>query len=115
MGVSKITNGNLARMKRLGLKFMTKKDASFSMNNVLSMDLETCSVANTEGRFMVYAVGFYHNSIGYQRLVAENEHELCTGSFLWKAINTWKQIAHTDSNKNIWGNIIHLRPQRIDI
>ena len=62
LGVSKITNGDtlhLARMKQLGLKFMAKKDASFSMNNVLSMDLETCSVANTEGRFMVYAVGFF--------------------------------------------------------
>ena len=29
---------------------------AFSMHNVLSMDLETCSVANMEGRFMVYAV-----------------------------------------------------------
>ena len=63
------------------------------MSNVLSMDLETGSVINTDGRFMVYAVGFHHKSIGYHRIVAETEEELVTGSFIWKAIKQWRDVA----------------------
>ena len=42
---------------------------------------------------MVYSIGWYHHSKGYHIFVAETEHELCTGSFLWKALKKWKQLA----------------------
>ena len=62
---SKITKENMASMKELGLVFDTSLSdgKAFGMSNVLSMDLETCSVANSGGRFMVYAVGFFTNQL----------------------------------------------------
>ena len=54
---SDITEDNMLSMKQSGLKFLLSGEA-FNMRNVVSMDIETCSEANTESRFMVYAVVF---------------------------------------------------------
>ena len=86
---SNCTEENMASMKQLGIKFLGT-GGTFSMHNVLSMDLETCTVANTESRFMVYSIGWYHHSIGYHNLVAKTEIEFYTGSIVWEAFMKWK-------------------------
>jgi hypothetical protein len=72
-------------LTKLPLQFPT---VEFAMNNVISMDLETCSVKGQEGRFMTYAVGWRFRD-QYWKLVAETEEELETNGVLWKAIQAW--------------------------
>ena len=62
------------------------------MDNVMSMDIETCSVVQTGGRFMPYAVGWCYNA-NYSVRVAETESELTRGTMLWEAVQTWNELA----------------------
>ena len=62
------------------------------MENVMSMDIETCSVAQTGGRFMPYAVGWCYGT-AYNVRVAETESELTRGTILWEAVQTWNEMA----------------------
>ena len=62
------------------------------MDNVMSMDIETCSVVQTGGRCMPYAVGWCYNT-DYSVRVAETESELTRGTMLWEAVQTWSELA----------------------
>ena len=54
-----------------------RRPASFSMDNIVCMDLETSSVRDTGGAFMVYAVGWLFGG-QYRSLVANTSEELRT-------------------------------------
>ena len=76
-------------IKEMGLTFPEK---TFDMSNVISMDIETCSVMNSGGRFMTYAVGWRFKG-EYCSLVAETEAELESNTILWRAIEEWNKLA----------------------
>jgi len=82
--------------KKVRPQFINKKgaypDKTFDMDNVVSFDIETCSVAGTGGRFMTYAVGWQYGN-HYKSFVAETEAELEQNTILWKAIQRWQEIA----------------------
>jgi len=67
------------------------RPSSFSMDNIVCMDLETCSVRDTGGTFMVYAVGWLFGG-QYRSLVANTSEELRTNEVLWQAIEAWCQF-----------------------
>tara|TARA_Y100001963_G_scaffold154732_1_gene244166 strand:- start:726 stop:4754 length:4029 start_codon:yes stop_codon:yes gene_type:complete len=71
---------------------LTFPRASFSMDNVISMDLETCSVEEHSGVFFIYAVGWYYRGT-YHHRIAETAQELQTNAILWEAIQDWTDIA----------------------
>jgi len=87
-----------------------RKAASFSMDNIVCMDLETCSVRDTGGTFMVYAVGWNHKC-NYTSLIANTSRDLQTNEVLWQAINAWcaletqsRPTASTEDQENTSDN-----------
>lgn len=66
-------------------------EAAFSMDDVVTMDLETASVLDTKGNFLVYAVGWsFHGQ--YHSRVASTSEELQTNGVLWDALTQWSQL-----------------------
>ncbi len=80
----------MGEIQKMGLTF---PDVHYDMTKTLAMDLETCSVANTNGRFLVYAVGFRYMDKRV-RLVAHTADDL-RGGLMWKALQSWQQIAES--------------------
>ena len=69
------------------------------MHNCWIIDIETSSVKNTGGRFLVHNVGWVHNLSGVaerkdvEELVAQTVEELAESTVMWDALEKWKEIA----------------------
>ena len=55
-----MTRENWQLLEEQGLIFDVEKHKPFNMDNCLCMDIETCSLINTGGRFLVHNVGWGH-------------------------------------------------------
>ena len=103
-----MTRENWQLLEEQGLIFDVEKHKPFNMDNCLCMDIETCSLINTGGRFLVHNVGWGHTLHGLdidtgepfsrehvKELVAQSEQELATSGVLWDALQQWQLIADT--------------------
>ena len=100
LGIDPLNNKQVAanRTKLTNMSLTFGKCAPFDMTNVLAMDIETCSVANSNGKFLVYAVGWWFNGV-YKALFAETETELESNTILWRALQEWCKLAESIPQK----------------
>ena len=70
---------------------LTVPEVAYDMSQTLAMDLETCSIVHSNGRFLVYAIGYRYMGRRTQ-LVADTIDDL-RGGLMWKALEQWQQIA----------------------
>ena len=70
---------------------LTVPDVAYDMQQTLAMDLETCSIAHSNGHFLVYAIGYRYMGRKFQ-LIAKSIADL-RGGLMWKALGEWQQIA----------------------
>ena len=76
---------------------LTVPDVAYDMQQTLAMDLETCSIAHSNGHFLVYAIGYRYMGRKFQ-LIAESIADL-RGGLMWRAMEKWQQIAE-EINEN---------------
>ena len=70
---------------------LTVPEVAYDMTRSLAMDLETCSVVGSNGRFLVYAIGFRYMDRKVQ-LIAQTVEDL-RGGLMWRAVQEWQKIA----------------------
>ena len=70
---------------------LTVPEVAYDMTRSLAMDLETCSVVGSNGRFLVYAIGFRYMDRKVQ-LIAQTVEDL-HGGLMWRAVQEWQKIA----------------------
>ena len=70
---------------------LTVPEVAYDMTRSLAMDLETCSVVGSNGRFLVYAIGFWYMDRKVQ-LIAQTVEDL-RGGLMWRAVQEWQKIA----------------------
>ena len=63
---------------------LTVPEVAYDMIRSLAMDLETCSVVGSNGRFLVYAIGFRYMDRKVQ-LIAQTVEDL-RGGLMWRAV-----------------------------
>ena len=66
-------------------------EVAYDMTRSLAMDLETCSVVGSNGRFLVYAIGFRYMDRKVQ-LIAQTVEDL-RGSLMWRDVQEWQKVA----------------------
>ena len=75
--ISNMTEENRQRLKDCPVIFKENKSNAFHMLHCLVMDMETCSLRETLGRFMVHAIAWLHlKTHGTQQIIAQAESEL---------------------------------------
>ena len=62
------------------LVFETPGYQAFQPDDVIGMDIETCSVKFEGGRFMVYGVGYFHMLCGRQQIEVDTEEDIVTSA-----------------------------------
>ena len=62
-------------------------------DDVIGMDIETCSVKYDRGRFMVYSVGYFHEGVGDRQIEVNTKEDLSNSAPVWEALNHWNRIA----------------------
>ena len=70
---------------------LTVPEVVYDMTRSLAMDLETCSIVGSNGRFLVYAIGFRYMDRKVQ-LIAQSVEDL-RGGLMWRAVQEWQKIA----------------------
>ena len=70
---------------------LTVPEVAYDMTRSLAMDLETCSVVGSNGRFLVYAIGFRYMDRKVQ-LIAQTVEDL-RGGLMWRAVQEWQKVA----------------------
>ena len=97
-----MTPENWKLLEEQGLIFDEDAHKPFSMDNCLSMDIETCSLKDTGGRFMVHNIGWGHAISGVdpimdrehvKELVAQSEGDLVKSTVMWQALQEWQKLA----------------------
>jgi predicted GIY-YIG superfamily endonuclease len=87
-------NANRERMRNMGL---IVPEVSYDMRSTIAMDLETCSIQNTDGNFLVYSGRYrYHDWYGSgttksHAIVAQTESDL-NGGLMWTLLQEWVQL-----------------------
>ena len=66
-------------------------EVAHDMTWTVAMDIETCSLENSKGQFMTYAVGYRYMG-ERKRHVAQTEEDL-DGRLMWRALQEWQALA----------------------
>ena len=97
-----MTPENWRKLEEQGLIYDEDTHKPFNMDNCLSMDIETCSLKDTGGRFMVHNIGWGHAISGVdpimdrehvKELVAQSEGDLVKSTVVWQALQEWQKLA----------------------
>lgn len=70
---------------------LTVPEVAYDMTRSLAMDLETCSIVGSNGRFIVYVIGFRYMDRKVQ-LIAQTAEDL-RGGLMRRALQEWQKIA----------------------
>jgi len=91
-------NASREQMRNMGL---VVPEVSYDMRSTIAMDLETCSIQNTNGNFLVYSGRYrYHDWYNKESrscttkshaIVAQTESDL-TGDLMWTLLQEWVQL-----------------------
>ena len=77
---SNMTEDTIKKLEEHPLVFETPGYQAFEPDDVIGMDIETCSVKFEGGRFMVYGVGIFHMLCGLQQIEADTEEDITTSA-----------------------------------
>ena len=75
-----MTEDTIKKLEEHPLVFETSEFSAFKSEDVIGMDIETCSVKFEGGRFMVYGVGYFHMLCGRQQIEVDTEEDIATSS-----------------------------------
>tara|TARA_R100000951_G_scaffold3916_1_gene4975 strand:+ start:1457 stop:6322 length:4866 start_codon:yes stop_codon:yes gene_type:complete len=87
-------NANREQMRNRGL---VVPEVSYDMRSTIAMDLETCSIQNTNGNFLVYSGRYRHHDwygsgiTKSHAIVAQTNSDL-NGGLMWTLLQQWVQL-----------------------
>ena len=71
-----MTPENRQKVSEVPPIFADYDSPDFRIEHCIAMDLETCSLAGTGGKFMIHAAGWRTSKAGREQLLAKTEDEI---------------------------------------